>query len=265
MATYVVGDIQGCYKALAKLLDKIRFDQAADRLWLVGDLVNRGPASDKVLRLVKGLGDRAVTVLGNHDLYLLMVAAGFSPRGRDDTLDTVLRAKDRDELLEWLRQQPLAHAENGFLMVHAGVPPTWDVAMTLARSREVEAALVGPQYQEFLLDLRGDEPHRWASDLKGNRRLRFIVNALVRMRFCTANGDLSLRAKGPPSKTPAGLVPWYKLPHAAWRSHTVLCGHWSALGLHRGDGIIALDTGYVWGGRLSAVRLEDGALFQVSH
>lgn len=264
MATYVVGDIQGCYKPLAKLLDKIRFDPTADRLWLVGDLVNRGPASDKVLRLVKGLGDRAVTVLGNHDLYLLMVSVGFFPRGRDDTLDVVFQAEDRDELLEWLRQRPLAHAEDGFLMVHAGVPPTWDVAMTLARSREVEAVLGGANPADLLLELRGDDPVRWTSDLRGVKRLRFIVNALTRMRFCSPDGALSLRAKGPPSKTPDGLVPWYKLPHAAWRSHTVVCGHWSALGLHRDDGIIALDTGYVWGGRLSAVRLDDGALFQIA-
>lgn len=263
MAVYVIGDIQGCYEPFARLLDKCRFDPAADRLWLVGDLVNRGPHSAKVLRLARSLGERLTVVLGNHDLYLLMVAAGFARRGKDDTLDNLLKAKDRDELLDWLKRKPLAHQESGYLMVHAGVPPTWAAADAVAHAAEVSAALVGEQGKSLLLNLQGDEPLRWDPKLSGQARLRFIVNALTRMRFCLPDGALALRAKGPPEKAPPGTLPWFRLTPRAWSDHTVVCGHWSALGLHCDDGVIALDTGCVWGGMLTAVRLEDRALFQV--
>jgi len=264
MAVYTIGDIQGCYKQFGRLLEKLRFDPAADRLWLVGDLVNRGPESLQVLRLARELGDVATVILGNHDLYLLMVAAGFSRRGKDDTLARVLEASDREELLDWLARRPIAHAEGGFLMVHAGVLPSWSVAQTMALAAEVEAALTGPGSRAFLLHLQGDKPDHWVDTLRGHDRLRFIVNVLTRMRFCTPDGRLAMRAKGPPEKAPPGTLPWFRVPEPAWRGHTVVCGHWSALGYYRMDGLIALDSGCVWGGKLTAVRLEDGALFQVN-
>lgn len=264
MATYAIGDVQGCYTPLGHLLDKIRFDPSADRLWFVGDLVNRGPESLQVLRLARELDDSVTAVLGNHDLYLLMVAAGFSRRGKDDTLVRVLEAPDRDELFAWLTQRPLLHAEGEYVMVHAGLPPNWTVAQAAARAGEVEAVLRGPKARKFLLHLQGDQPERWSDSLVDGDRLRFIVNALTRMRFCTPDGRLSLRAKGAPDKAPPGTQPWFRVPGRASARHTVVCGHWSALGLYRGDGVIALDSGCVWGGKLTAVRLEDGAVFQVA-
>ncbi|MGL1832376.1 symmetrical bis(5'-nucleosyl)-tetraphosphatase [Rhodocyclaceae bacterium SMB388] len=264
MAVYAIGDIQGCYRQFGRLLEKLRFDPVVDRLWLVGDLVNRGPESLQVLRLARELADASTVVLGNHDLYLLMVAAGFSRRGKDDTLARVLEAPDRDELLDWLAHRPLAHAENGFLMVHAGVLPNWSVAQTLALAAEVETALTGPASHAFLLHLQGDKPDRWADTLRGQDRLRFVVNVLTRMRFCTPDGRLAMRAKGPPDKAPPGTLPWFRVPQPAWSGQTIVCGHWSALGYYRRDGLIALDSGCVWGGKLTAVRLEDGAVFQVN-
>lgn len=263
MAVYAIGDIQGCYDPFARLLDKLRFDPVEDRLWLVGDLVNRGPQSAKVLRLARDLGEPATVVLGNHDLYLLMVAAGFARRGKDDTLDNVLKAKDRDELLDWLVRRPLVHREDNYLVVHAGVPPAWSASEAVERGLEVSDMLRGKRSREFLLKLQGDQPRQWDPRLTGWDRLRFIVNALTRMRFCLPDGELALRAKGPPSKAPIGTLPWFKAPYRAWWDHTVVCGHWSALGLHRDDGVIALDTGCVWGGVLTAIRLEDGAIYQV--
>lgn len=264
MAIYAIGDIQGCYRHFRRLLDKIHFDPGNDRLWLVGDLVNRGPESLQVLRFVRDLGDAATVVLGNHDLYLLMVAAGFSRRGKDDTLSRILEAPDRDELIEWLRQRPLAHSEGAFLMVHAGVLPSWSVSKTLSLAAEVEAALTGSRSHHFLMHLIGDRPDHWSETLKGQDRLRLIVNVLTRMRFCTRDGRLAMRAKGPPEKAPAGALPWFRTPDRAWAGHTVVCGHWSALGYYRLDGLIALDSGCVWGGKLTAVRLEDDAVFQVN-
>lgn len=264
MAVYAIGDIQGCYDPFARLLDKLRFDPVQDRLWLVGDLVNRGPQSAKVLRLARELGGSVTAVLGNHDLYLLMVAAGFTRRGKDDTLDNVLKAKDRDELLDWLVRCPLVHRESRYLVVHAGVPPAWSALEAVERGREVSDMLRSKRSQEFLLKLQGDQPRQWDPRLVGWDRLRFIVNALTRMRFCLPDGELALRAKGPPAKAPIGTLPWFKVPYRASWDHTVVCGHWSALGLHRADGVIALDTGCVWGGVLTAIRLEDGALYQVS-
>lgn len=263
MATYAIGDVQGCYTPLGRLLDKIRFDPAADRVWFVGDLVNRGPNSLEVLRLVRELGGAAVTVLGNHDLYLLMVAAGFSRRGKDDTLARVLEAPDRDELLAWLAQRPVAYVEEGYFLTHAGLLPRWTIAQAQSLADEVAAALTGAKARKFLLHLHGDQPDRWDESLVGWGRLRFIVNVFTRMRFCTPDGRLSLRAKGPPDKAPPGTLPWFRMPGGAGRNHTVVCGHWSALGFYREEGLIALDSGCVWGGKLTALRLEDGAVFQV--
>ncbi len=263
MSTYAIGDIQGCYAPLLRLLERLAFDPARDRLWLVGDLVNRGPESLRVLRLLRELGDAVNIVLGNHDLYLLMVAAGHTPRDRDDTLTQVLEAPDCDDLLNWLASWPLLHVEGPHVLVHAGLLPSWSVDKAQALSDEVAAALKGAQRRKFLRELAGSRPEAWDDSLKGWDRLRVIVNAFTRMRFCTPDGRMALRAKGAPEEAPAGTLPWFRAPDRLSRSHTIVCGHWSALGFHREPGLIALDSGCVWGGRLTAVRLEDGEVFQV--
>lgn len=263
MATYAIGDIQGCFGALQRLLARTAFDPARDRLWVVGDLVNRGPESLKVLRLLRELGPAATVVLGNHDLYLLMVAAGYHRRDNDDTLYQVLEAPDRQVLLAWLAVQPLVHVEGDYVLVHAGLLPQWTVTRAKALSDEVGAALGGPEAQKFLLELAGNRPERWSEDLRGADRLRTIVNACTRMRFCSADGRMALRAKGPPDQAPTGTMPWFAVPDRYSRTHTIICGHWSALGYYRAPGVIALDSGCVWGGKLTALRLEDGEVFQV--
>ena len=264
MASFAIGDIQGCYAQFSQLLERIRFDPGADRLWLVGDLVNRGPESLQVLRLVRSLGEAATVVLGNHDLYLLMVDAGFNRRGKDDTLTRILEAPDREELLDWLAHRSMLHVEGEHVLVHAGLPPGWSVAQARALAAEVEEALRGKRRTKFLLSLQGDKPDQWSDTLQGWDRLRFIVNALTRMRFCTMRGRLALSAKGPPERAPFGTLPWYRVPGRASSTHTVVCGHWSALGFYREKGLIALDSGCVWGGKLTAVRLEDGEAWQVA-
>jgi len=263
MATYAIGDVQGCIGALHRLLDAFGFDRARDRLWFVGDLVNRGPDSLATLRLVKNLGDRAVTVLGNHDFHLLAVAAGHAKRHRGDTLDAVLGAPDREELLAWLRQQPIVHVQGEWAMVHAGLLPQWNIAKAQILAREVEAALRGEDWREFLATLYGDAPDSWKEALRGADRLRVIVNAMARMRFCTAEGMMEFRTKGETVRPPDGFFPWFDVPGRASRDHTVICGHWSTLGLKLRSDLIALDSGCVWGGSLSAVRLEDKKLFQI--
>ncbi len=264
MATYAIGDIQGCYDALCRLLEKCGFDQAEDCLWLVGDLVNRGPRSLETLRLIKSLGSSAVTVLGNHDLYLLMVAEGGAKfRGKDDTLQAVLDAPDVTELLDWLRHQPLCHTENDFCMVHAGLLPQWTVTQARALSDEVENALQGDAYPEFIRNLWGSEPASWSDNLTGWSRLRVIVNALTRMRFCTPDGVMDFHAKGELAVAPPGHMPWFEAPSRQSADTVLVTGHWSALGLRITPNLLALDSGCLWGGPLSAVRLEDRALFQV--
>ena len=262
MAIYAIGDIQGCFDEFRALLDRIHFDPAGDRLWLVGDLVNRGPASLAVLRLVRDLGELATVVLGNHDLYLLMVAAGFRKRGKDDTLAAVLAAPDRESLLDWLARRPLMHVEDGFAMVHAGLAPQWSVPFARTLAGEVEGVLRSARRKGFLAQLHGNRPDQWEDRLKGQDRLRFIVNAMTRMRFCSAGGRLQFGAKGPPGSQPKGLLPWFDVPHRASRTHTIVCGHWSALGFRRELGLLALDSGCLWGGDLTAVRLDDGLVFR---
>ncbi len=264
MATYAVGDIQGCYVELQQLLEQIRFDPAQDQLWLVGDLVNRGPDSLQVLRLVKSLGDRAITVLGNHDLHLLAVAEGAAELHHSDTLDEVLSAPDRDELLAWLRQQRLLHAEGDFVLVHAGLVPQWSVKQAAGLAREVESALRGDDYATFLARMYGNAPHNWDDDLDGYKRLRVITNAFTRMRICTPQGEMEFRFKGEVDRIPAGYLPWFEVPERKSRKATVIFGHWSALGLKVTPNVIALDTGCLWGGPMTAIRLEDRQLFQVS-
>ncbi len=262
MATYAIGDIQGCHEEFRSLLDRCGFDPASDRLWLVGDLVNRGPSSLEVLRFVMGLGEAAVVVLGNHDLYLLMVAAGFRKRGKDDTLGPVLEAPDRAGLLGWLATRPLVHLEDDYVLVHAGLPPQWSGARARTLAAEVEAALAGPGRDAFLASLHGNQPDRWRDALQGGDRLRYIVNALTRMRFCSADGQLEFKAKGPVEMAPDGFLPWFEHPGRAASHQTIVCGHWSALGFRRQSGLLALDTGCLWGGELTAVRLDDGLVFR---
>lgn len=263
MPTYAIGDVQGCFAQLRRLLDVIQLDSRHDRLWFVGDLVNRGPRSLEVLRFVKGLGDRAVTVLGNHDLHLIMVAEGFGKRHKEDTLEAILAAPDRDELLAWLRAQPLCHAEDGYALVHAGLLPQWSLEQALALSEEVREMLSGPHYRDFLAHMYGSDPPYWRDELRGWDRLRVIVNAMTRMRFCTPDGVMDFRSKGPPQAAPPGCMPWFEVPHRASLTHTVVCGHWSALGLRLHTRLLALDSGCLWGGALTAVRLEDRQVFQV--
>ena len=263
MATYAVGDIQGCYTELLQLLDVMGFNLVHDRLWLVGDLVNRGPDSLEVLRFIKSLGDSAITVLGNHDLHLLAVAEGVAELHRTDTLDELLNAPDRDELLTWLRHQRLLHAEGEHVLVHAGLLPQWSVKQAASLAREVEDALRGTDYVTFLERMYGNTPHAWDDDLHGYKRLRVIVNAFTRLRIVTLQGEMDFRFKGELDNIPDGYLPWYEAPKRKSRNATVIFGHWSALGLLLRDDVIALDTGCLWGGPMSAIRLEDRELFQV--
>jgi len=266
MATYAIGDVQGCFDPLRQLIDSLNFDPASDRLWFVGDLVNRGPQSLEVLRYVKSLGAAAVVVLGNHDLHLVMQAEGFGRANKEDTLDAILTAPDRDELLDWLRAQPLVHVAGAWTMVHAGLLPAWTVAQAKALSDEVSAALAVPGYREFLAHMWGSEPAAWRDDLTGWDRLRVVVNAMTRMRYVTPAGAMELRAPGaksPPAQGPAGCVPWFAVPDRASAGHLVVCGHWSALGYHEQSDLLAIDTGCLWGGALTAVRLEDRRVFRL--
>jgi bis(5'-nucleosyl)-tetraphosphatase (symmetrical) len=265
MATYAIGDLQGCYDPLRRLLDYISFDPATDRLWFVGALVNRGPASLEALRFVQSLGAVATVVLGNHDLHLVMQDAGYGKANKEDTLGPVLAAADRDELLAWLRAQPLVHVEGDWAMVHAGLLPSWSVAQALALSAEVAAALTAPGYRDFLAHMWGSEPTSWHDDLAGWDRLRVVVNAMTRMRFVTPEGAMEFRAAGakdPPDKGPPGCVPWFAAPGRASADHTIVCGHWSAMGYREEANLIALDTGCLWGGCLTALRLDDRRVFR---
>ena len=264
MATYAIGDIQGCFQALQLLLQKINFDPALDRLWLVGDLVNRGPDSLAVLRWARSLGDKAVVVLGNHDLHLLAVAYGFVKPHRKDTIAQVLEAPDRTELLDWLRHQRLFYAEDDYALVHAGLLPQWSVAQAESLAREVEAALRADDYAAFLARMYGNAPHNWDDNLSGHKRLRVIVNAFTRMRICTTEGEMEFRFKGEVENIPPGYLPWFDVPNRKSHDSTVIFGHWSALGLLQRKNVIALDTGCLWGGPMSAVRLDDRHLFQAA-
>ncbi len=255
MTRYAIGDVQGCDQELRALLARLRFSADRDRLWFVGDLVNRGPGSLATLRLVRDLGDNAVVVLGNHDLHLLAVAYGAHRRRRSDTLDEVLAARDRDALLEWLTMRPLAHAEGRDLMVHAGLVPQWSAAMTLALAAEVSSALQRDPRALFE-HMYGDEPQRWDERLAGAERQRFIINVLTRLRLCTADGRVDISIKGPPPPPPAPLRPWFEHPQRASREVRVIFGHWSALGLVVRPGLLGLDSGCVWGGTLTAADLD---------
>ena len=266
--TLAIGDLQGCFGCLQQLLQQAAIgnhpDAGVERLWLTGDLVNRGPQSLQTLRWARDNRLRLVTVLGNHDLHLLAVAAGIRPPGRTDTLDEILAAPDRDVLIAWLRQQPLAHFEHGFLLVHAGVLPQWSAERTIELAAEVQQRLRGPDWKLFLRELYGDRPAGWRDDLTGADRLRVIVNALTRLRFCTPAGDMEFATHTGPATAPPGYLPWFDLARRATGNVTTIFGHWSSLGLFERDNLLGLDTGCVWGEQLTAVRLEDRARHQVA-
>jgi bis(5'-nucleosyl)-tetraphosphatase (symmetrical) len=258
VSTYAIGDVQGCFDELQALLAKLRFRENRDRLWFVGDLVNRGPKSLETLRFVRDLGESAVVVLGNHDLHLVSQHEGVERSRGDDTFADVLNAADRKALVDWLRQRPMMHAEGAWAMVHAGLLPQWTLQKAVALGNEVEQTLRGPDYRAFLGNMYGSKPDEWSEALAGWDRLRVIVNAMTRLRFCTPQGKMDLNAKG--TAPPPGHASWFELRNDP---QTIICGHWSALGLKLADKLAALDSGCVWGGSLTALRLEDRALFEV--
>lgn len=260
MTRYAIGDVQGCNDELQALMARLRFSADCDRIYFVGDLVNRGPASLQVLRFVRSLGDNAVVVLGNHDLHLLAVAHGARRNKKTDTLDDVLGASDRDELLEWLITRPLAHVDTHNdgqtdLMVHAGLVPQWTVSTTIALAREVESALRDDPASVFD-HMYGDEPDRWSDDLAQKDKLRFTINVLTRLRVCTADGHVDLKWKGKPPAPNSSYQPWFDAEDRASRDARVIFGHWSALGFVQRNGVVGLDSGCVWGGSLTAFDLD---------
>lgn len=264
MSTWAVGDLQGCCESLEALLAQPAIATDPDaHFWFAGDLVNRGPCSLATLRRVKAMGDRALTVLGNHDLHLLAVAAGVRPPGKSDTIQEILDAPDAIELIDWLRMQPLAHFANGHLLVHAGVLPSWTPEQALALADEISTVLRGPLWQAFLSQMYGNEPRRWKDTLQGSDRLRVIVNALTRMRFCSAKGDIDFKTKDKAGAPPRGLFPWFDVPTRASTEVTVVFGHWSTLGVLERPNLLALDSGCVWGGQLTAICLETREKVQV--
>jgi bis(5'-nucleosyl)-tetraphosphatase (symmetrical) len=255
---YLIGDVQGCCSALERLLQTIDFSASRDRIYVLGDLVNRGPRSLDTMRLLRDLGSSATCLLGNHDLHLLAVAHGLRKPHRSDTMDEILAAPDRDELLAWLSRHRLACFEQGWLMVHAGLAPQWDLDTTLRLAGEVERQLQGDQLIEFLQVMYGNEPTQWRADLAGFERMRFIVNVFTRIRFCDADGHLDLSSKGDADTAPPGFMPWFEVPGRRTAGIPVAFGHWSTLGLLNRPELLALDTGCVWGGQLTAVRIDGG-------
>lgn len=259
MTRYAVGDLQGCFAPLRKLLDKARFNPTRDQLWSVGDLVNRGPQSLDCLRFFVELGSSARVVLGNHDLHLLAVANGIRPLKRGDTLREILDAPDSAELLEWVRRQPLLYSspEGDYTLLHAGLAPQWSLADAHRLAAEVSAVLRGPNYLEFLRGMYGDQPDRWSDDLQGVERWRVITNYLTRMRFCTPAGQLEFASKEGPEDAPPGFLPWFDVPGRKSAGHPLIVGHWASLmgRANRAD-IFALDTGCVWGQHMTLLNLE---------
>jgi bis(5'-nucleosyl)-tetraphosphatase (symmetrical) len=263
MATYAIGDIQGCYHAFQALLQRIQFDVKTDNLWLVGDLVNRGSGSLEVLRWCFQHQHKIKMVLGNHDLHAIAVAHDIRPAHRGDTLQAIIDAPDANDLLAWLRHQPLMVVCDGYAMVHAGLLPQWTVTHALSYAQEVETALQSKHYVEFLENMYGNQPNVWHDDLVGYDRLRAITNVMTRMRVCTTTGALDFDFKGELSDVPEGLVPWFDLPNRQSEEASIVCGHWSALGLHQRAKVYALDTGCLWGGKLTAMCLETRVITQV--
>lgn len=264
MASYAVGDIQGCFSELQALLKLIQFNPQHDTLWITGDLVNRGPQSLEVLRFVKALGERAIVVLGNHDLHLLAVACGQQTLQKSDTLAEIINAPDGQAYCAWLRQQPLIHYDQGYVLVHAGILPQWTLQDALNHAREVEKILRSDKYPELFRHMYGDVPNQWSEQLTGWERVRMILNVFTRMRFCDTQGTLDLSEKGLPSAPPSGFMPWFKIPSPAHKDLKIIFGHWAALnGQADEPHVYALDTGCAWGNCLTALRLEDGRRFSV--
>lgn len=263
MATFAIGDIQGCFHSFQSLLKRIQFNPASDKLWLVGDLINRGSGSLEVLRWVFQHQSSIVTVLGNHDLHTLVVAEGFVSAHRSDTIQGLLDAPDAHELLRWLRYQPLLHVEHDCLMVHAGLLPQWTATTAQSLAQEVQQALRDDNYREFLKHMYGNQPVLWDDALTGYDRLRVITNAMTRLRVCTQAGEMEFKFKGELANLPFGFFPWFELDQRASADTSIIFGHWSAIGLRQTNNVYALDTGCLWGGSLTALRLDDKALFQV--
>ena len=264
MPTFAVGDVQGCHETLEALLAECGFREGTDRLWFVGDLVNRGPASLAVLRRVRDLGKSAVVVLGNHDMHLLAVAAGIRPEKARDTFDDVLAAPDRDDLLDWLRYRPLLHRERDRLLVHAGLHPDWTPRQAARLARKAGAVLRGREWPKILAASYDSDLNRWHDGLDGILGLAAAVRVFVKIRVLTEDGRIDDEFTGAPDERPAGTIPWYEIEGRRSEKATVVFGHWAALGFHRAPGILALDTGCVWGGELTAVRLEDGEVFRAT-
>ena len=262
MATYAIGDVHGCFETLQRLLRRIQYDQGEDRLWFVGDLVNRGPRSLDVLRWAAEQGDRIVVVLGNHDLHLLGLAWGVSPEKRRDTLGELLTAPDRDDLLEWLRRRPLLHRQDGHVLVHAGLFPVWNVDKAERLAREVEERLRGDGAAQLVASIEKKTPERWKGGLEGFERARAALAGFARLRTIDEEGRMCSEFSGPPQEAPKGCTPWFSVPGRRSSGTTVIFGHWAALGLWRRDGVAALDTGCAWGRDLTALRLDDGKIFQ---
>lgn len=263
MATFAIGDIQGCFHAFQALLERINFDEKSDRLWLVGDLINRGSGSLQVLRWCYAHQDSLTVVLGNHDLHALVVAEGIVAAHKGDTLDALLDAPDRDVLLDWLRHQRLMYLEDNHLMVHAGLLPQWTAEQALGYAAEVEQVLHGAHYLDFLRHMYGNLPDHWQDNLTGMDRLRVITNAATRLRVCSANGKMEFKFKGELQDVPAGYMPWFDVPNRASKEVQVIFGHWSALGLQQREHIYALDTGCLWGGKLTAMDIASKQVVQV--
>ena len=261
MAIYAIGDIQGCYDELIQLLDKIKFKDDKDQLWFTGDLVNRGPKSLQTLRLIRAMGANAIAVLGNHDLHLLATAYDHLKPGRKDTLDDILEAPDKEELLEWLRLRPLMHVDNdlGLAMVHAGLHPHWSIEQAQTLAHEVESILRSDKHITFYKHMYGDKPRMWADDLEGWSRLRFITNIFTCLRYCDAAGKTSMNTKGAPGTQPKGLHPWFEIKTRRSKNNEIIFGHWSTLTLvkkQRFINVYPLDTGCLWGGKLTAMRID---------
>jgi bis(5'-nucleosyl)-tetraphosphatase (symmetrical) len=264
LATYAIGDIQGCLQPLREILDLVGFNSQRDRLWLVGDLVNRGPQSLQTLRFVRDLGDRAITVLGNHDLHLLTVAANYGREHKSDTLAEILSAPDREDLLAWLRTRKLFHVEEEYAMVHAGLLPQWHIERAAELAIEVEQVLQSPRHAELARHMYGDQPDRWDDHLEGWDRLRVIMNAMTRLRICTPDGLMDFRHKGELADLPEGYMPWFDVPGRKSANLSIVCGHWSALGIRISRSLLAIDGGCLWGRQLCAVRLEDRRVFKIN-
>jgi bis(5'-nucleosyl)-tetraphosphatase (symmetrical) len=270
MSTYAIGDLQGCYSELQTLLDNINFDETNDQLWFVGDIVNRGPESLKCVRFVKALGAKAKTVLGNHELHLLAIANKVRKPHRNDTIDEILNANDADELLEWIKQQPLlvTDPDLNFTMIHAGLPPQWTLDQAKELAQETETLLQSNQFNNFIHYMYGDQPDTWSDELKDNDRHRFIINAFTRIRYFDKNGKLNLKEKASPGSQDKSLSPWYAIPERKTKKDKLIFGHWSTVQLGNENNfkqynVYPLDTGCLWGGVLTAMRLEDEKLFSV--